>query len=180
MPSSEQTPELGLNRWRGSDIPAREDFVADNEILDSAIAALQQGGGSGGGPDPRLDIHLADQDVHLTPADRQALGALGAGVPMLGTYVGDGQDIRTVVLGFRPRFGIVFASGQPISPIGSNGMFTTTMAGFMSTSGQTRGLEVTGTGFRAMQFETGTATGMTYHAFNRSGVTYVYAVWPPQ
>ena len=178
MPSSEQTAALGLNRWRGSDIPTREDFVSDNEILDSAIAALQQGGGvEGGGPDPRLDAHLADQEVHLTQEDRQALSAPGAGAPEMGTYVGDGQGFQTVVLGFRPRFGFVFASNQPISPIGSNGMFTTTMAGFLSLVGQTRGLEATFTGFRASQHETGSVTGTTYHAFNRTGVTYVYVMW---
>ena len=178
MPSSEQTPVLGLNRWRGSDIPTREDFVSDNEILDSAIAALQQGGGSGGGgPDPRLDTHLADQGVHLTPAERQALNA-GPGAPVMGTFVGNGEGFQTVVLGFRPRFGFVFASNQPISPIGSTGSFTTTMAGFLSLVGQTRGLEATTTGFRAMQYEAGTATGTTYHAFNRAGVTYAYVVWP--
>ena len=177
MPSSEQTPVLGLSRWRGSDIPTREDFVSDNEILDSAIAALQQGGSGGGGPDPRLDTHLADQEVHLTPADRQALNA-SPGAPVMGTFVGNGEGMQTVVLGFRPRFGFVFASNQPISPIGTTGAFTTTMAGFLSLSGQTRGLEATTTGFRAMQHETGTATGTTYHAFNRTGVTYVYVMWP--
>ncbi|MCL2857680.1 MAG: hypothetical protein FWE19_08205 [Oscillospiraceae bacterium] len=178
MPSSEQTANLGLNRWRGSDIPTREDFVADNEILDSAIAALQQGGGGeGGGPDPRLDTHLADRQMHLTLEERQALDT-GPGVPVMGTFTGDGQAFQTIVLGFRPRFGFVFASGQPVSSIGSNGNFTTTMSGFLSLSGQTRGLEATATGFRAMQHETGTVTGTTYHAFNRAGVTYVYVVWP--
>ena len=179
MPSSEQTPVLGLNKWRGSDIPTREDFVADNEILDSAIAVIQQGNGGGGsgGPDPRLDTHLADQGVHLTPADRQALDA-GPGAPVMGTFVGNGEGFQTVVLGFRPRFGFVFASDQPVSPIGPSGNFTTTMAGFLSLSGQTRGLEATATGFRAMQHETGAVTGTTYHAFNRTGVTYVYVIWP--
>jgi len=175
MPSSEQTTNIGLNRWRGSDIPTREDFVADNEILDSAIAALQQsGGGEGGGPDPRLDTHLADQEAHLTPADRQALGA---GAPVVGTFVGDGQIFQTVALGFRPSFGFVFASHQPLTAIGSNGNFATTMAGFVSNRGHTRGLEATVSGFRAEQWEGGTATGTTYFALNRPGVTYVYVMW---
>jgi len=177
MPSSEQTSTLGLNRWRGSDIPTREDFVADNEILDSAIATLQQGGGGeGGGPDPRLDTHLADWQVHLTPEDRQALNA-GGGAPVMGTYVGDGQIFQTIALGFRPRYGFVFASNQPLSAMGSNGMFSTTMGGFLSNLGHTRGLESLATGFRAAQSESGTVTGTTNHALNRSGVTYVYVMW---
>ena len=176
MPSSEQTPALGLNKWLGSDIPTREDFVADNEILDSAIAALQKSGGGGesGGTDPRLDTHLADLEVHLTPADRQALGA---GTPVMGTFVGDGQIFQTVALGFRPSFGFVFAGNQPLTAIGSNGNFATTMAGFVSNHGHTRGLETTVSGFRAEQWEGGTATGTTYFALNRTGVTYVYVMW---
>jgi len=176
MPSSEQTATLGLNRWRGSDIPTREDFVSDNEILDSAIAALQQSGGGEGGPDPRLDTHLADQQVHLTPEDRQALSA-GASAPVVGTFVGDGHVFQTIALGFRPRYGFVFASNQPLSAMGSNGMFSTTMGGFLSNLGHTRGLESLATGFRAAQHETGAVTGTTYHAFNRTGVTYVYVMW---
>jgi len=177
MPSSEQTTTLGLNRWRGSDIPTREDFVADNEILDSAIATLQQSGGGSGGPDPRLDTHIADQQVHLTPEDRQTLNAGGAGTPVMGTYSGDGQIFQTVALGFRPRYGFVFASNQPLSAMGSNGMFSTTMGGFLSNIGHTRGLESLATGFRALQSEGSTATGVTNHALNRSGVTYVYVMW---
>jgi len=102
---------------------------------------------------------------------------VAAGVPVLGSYTGDGQEIRTIVLGFRPQFGFVFASSQGLSPIGSNGNFTTTMAGFISMEGHTRGIEVVSTGFRATQFETGTVTGTTYHAFNRNGVRYVYVMW---
>ena len=178
MPSSEQTATLGLNRWLGSDIPTREDFVADNEILDSAIAALQQSGGgdNGGGPDPRLDTHLADWQVHLTSEDRQALSA-GGGAPVMGTYVGDGQIFQTIALGFRPRYGFVFASNHPLSAMGSNGMFSITMGGFLSNLGHTRGLESLAVGFRAEQFETNTTTGTTNHALNRTGVTYVYVMW---
>ena len=175
MPSSEQTATLGLNRWRGSDIPVREDFVADNEILDSAIAELRQSGGGGGGQDPRLDTHLADWQVHLTQQDRQALGA--ASPPVMGTFVGNGQESQTIALGFRPRCGFVFAIDFPMTATGSNGMFATTMGGFMSNLGNTRGIEVMATGFRATQFEGGTATGTTYHAFNRTGVTYAYVAW---
>ena len=176
MPSSEQTTVLGLNRWRGPDIPTREDFVADNEILDSAIAALQQGSGGSGGPDPRLDTHLADQQVHLTPEDRQALDA-GVSAPVMGTYVGDGQIFQNVALGFRPRFGFVFAANQPLSATGSSGLFSTTMGGFLSNQGNTRGMETLATGFRGLQSEGNTTTGTTNHALNRTGVTYVYVMW---
>ena len=37
MPTEQKT-SLGLNRWQGTDKPARADFVADNETLDSLLA----------------------------------------------------------------------------------------------------------------------------------------------
>ena len=175
MPSSEKTPALGLNRWRGSDIPMREDFVADNNILDSAIAALQQGGGSGSGNDPRLDTHIADQNVHLSAADRQALGAASA--PLIGSYTGDGQIFQAIVLGFRPRMGMVFAVNRPLIETGSNGLFQTSRAGILTNIGASRGIDSVATGFRAHQSASGTLTGADYQGLNQQGMEYVYIMW---
>ena len=36
MPTEQKT-SLGLNRWQGTDKPARSDFVADNETLDALL-----------------------------------------------------------------------------------------------------------------------------------------------
>ena len=36
MPTEQKT-SLGLNRWQGTDKPARSDFVADNETLDTLL-----------------------------------------------------------------------------------------------------------------------------------------------
>ena len=178
MASSEKTPNLGLSAWRGSDVPQREDFVQDNQILDSAISALQQSGGSGPGgtgADPRLDIHMADQQIHLSQADRQALGAVEP--PVIGSYTGDGHLVRAVILGFRPRFGILFADNRPIVEPSSNGLFQTALAGILTNTGGTAGLEAQTTGFRAHQAETGTVPGTNYLGMNRNGVRYVYIMW---
>ena len=177
MASSEKTPNLGLNAWRGSDVPQREDFVQDNQILDSAITALQQGGSGSGGPgnDPRLDVHMADQQVHLSAADRQALNTVEP--PVIGSYTGNGHIVQAVILGFRPRFGILFADNRPIVEPSSNGLFQTSLAGILTNTGGTAGLEAQTTGFRAHQAETGTVTGMNYLGMNRNGVRYVYIMW---
>ena len=177
MASSDKTQVLGLNAWRGSDVPQREDFVRDNEILDDAIAALQRSGGSGGGTgnDPRLDAHLADRDVHLSESDRQTLAA--AEPPVTGSYTGNGHIVQAVLVGFRPRFGIVFADNRPFIEPSSNGLFQTSLGGILTNVGCTAGLEVLSTGFRAHQAETGTVTGMNYFGMNRQGVRYNYVMW---
>ena len=174
MPSSEKTPALGLNRWRGSDIPMREDFVADNNILDTVIAALQAGGGSSGN-DPRLDTHIADANVHLSAADRESLN--NAGGPVIGSYNGDGALMQTIVLGFRPRFGFVFAAGRALVEPGSNGLFQLSRAGFVTNVGATRGLDTSSIGFMALQNVQGTTTGADMHGLNQQDVRYVYVVW---
>ena len=181
MPSSEKTPNLGLNNWRGSDIPMREDFVADNKILDTAIAALQQGlDGGEGGPlpplevkDPRLDDHLADRDAHLSGADRENLG----GGPVVGTFTGNGEIFQGITLGFRPRFGVVFADSRAIIETGGTGLFQISRAGFVSELGSSRGVDTFPFGFRAHDFMTGTVTAMDYMGLNQVGVKYVYAMW---
>ena len=177
MPSSEKTPTLGLNRWRGTDIPMREDFVSDNNILDAAIATLQAGGGGsgGGGNDPRLDIHIADGEVHLSAEDREALGA--ASGPVIGSYTGNGSTSQIIVVGFRPRYGFVFSPGRPLVNPGSSGLFQRTQAGFVTNAGSSRGLEMSSAGFIAMQSPDSTSPGVDLHGLNQSGVRYVYVMW---
>ena len=51
MPTEQKT-SLGLNRWQGTDKPARADFVADNETLDSLLAE-----------------HFGDTQAHLSAED---------------------------------------------------------------------------------------------------------------
>jgi len=175
MPSSDKTPAIGLNRWRGSDIPMREDFVQDNLILDGVISALQTGGGGGPGNDPRLDTHMADQNVHLSDADREALSAASA--PVIGEYIGNGQNFIGVTLGFRPRLGFVFAEARALIETGGNGLFQVSRAGIVTNIGVSRGLASAATGFRAYQNESGAVTGTDYQGLNRQGVRYIYIMW---
>lgn len=174
MPSSEKTPGLSLNKWLGSDIPQREDFVADNLILDAAITALQEGGGSGGsGNDPRLDSHLADTQAHMSATERTLLENAA---PVTGTYTGDGQLFQTVVVGFRPRFGFVFAIGSPPLELSATGTAQTARMGIVTNAGDSFGIESVSTGFKAYHLA-GSSTGVTYQGLNSSGQRYAYALW---
>ncbi|MCL2580491.1 MAG: hypothetical protein FWE32_10770 [Oscillospiraceae bacterium] len=180
MASSEKTPALGLNRWRGTDIPMREDFVADNEILDTAISALQSGGSGAGGNDPRLDGHLGNQEVHVSAGDRALLTALGEGGgngPLIGTYTGNGSMTQGIALGFRPRFGVVFADERALIETGSNGLFQISRCGIVTNSGNSRGIDGHATGFRVHDWMAGSATGTDYMGLNQAGQRYVYAMW---
>ena len=56
MPTEQKT-SLGLNRWQGTDKPARSDFVADNETLDALLTE-----------------HFGDTQAHLSAEDRLLLG----------------------------------------------------------------------------------------------------------
>jgi hypothetical protein len=40
MPSTNKTPNFGLNQWAGSDRPVRADFNKDNEIIDAELKRL--------------------------------------------------------------------------------------------------------------------------------------------
>ena len=54
MPSTNKTPNFGLNNWSGTDKPKRTDFTEDNLRLDSL-----------------LQTHFTDTDLHFTPEDRE-------------------------------------------------------------------------------------------------------------
>lgn len=177
MPSSDKTTNIGLNRWRGSDTPVRQDFVDDNEILDSVINNIHRTLGSeDGNADARITAHLADSAAHLTPADRNTLNA-AAHPPVIGSYTGDGQVMQVISLGFRPQFGFVLAVGQPLIEPGANGLFQVSRSALLTNQGGSRGIEGTTTGFRVTQNENSTATGSDQQGLNRQHQIYAYVMW---
>lgn len=42
MPSQEKTKHLGLNQWQGNEYVKRQDFVDDNQIIDSAVETITE------------------------------------------------------------------------------------------------------------------------------------------
>ena len=138
MPSSNKTSRLNLNHWQGADKPKREDFNADNTLVDAAYGALsasvadldaaqQQFKSSAStslaGLDARCDnigsdlsAHKSDAAAHITAAERSSWNSLtGAGAGMeTGVYTGTGTATLKIPMGFRPKCGFLFAAGSGI------------------------------------------------------------------
>ena len=87
MPTNNKTPNLNLNSWIGTDKPKRQDFVDDNNILDSVIAN-----------------HIADTIAHMSANEKSLLNAPFI-VDMLG---GNGNSTCTHTLPFTPKLVILF------------------------------------------------------------------------
>ena len=87
MPTNNKTPNLNLNSWIGTDKPKRQDFVDDNNILDSVIAN-----------------HLADTVSHMSASEKSLLNA-----PFIVDVIaGDGNSTCSHTLPFSPKMVIVF------------------------------------------------------------------------
>ncbi|MDR2908709.1 MAG: hypothetical protein LBU86_02340 [Oscillospiraceae bacterium] len=172
MASSEKTPGLSLNRWLGGDIPQREDFVRDNQIIDEAITGLQKNAGSGGEA-PGLAAHIADLASHLSKADR---GLLERILPVSGYYQGNGEAMQVISTGFKPLFGVVFATAKPMAEMGGGGGYHTIRFGFITELADSFGVQSTSTGFRVFN-NTGSSAGATYQGLNTGGITYIYYLW---
>ncbi len=155
MSSSRQTQRLGLCDWLGSDTPMREDFCSDNRLIDE-----------------KLGSHLADTSAHLSAADRQTFSS-----PVLGSYTGDGKQSRTIALGFKPRFGVVYAKTNfPLVQYSPDLGYVPCAFGFFSASGCSLGLSLADNGFMA-QYYSGSASAASLPWLNRSGTVYFYAAW---
>ena len=153
MPSTNKTAFLGLNKWLGSDKPKIEDFNADNQKLDNAIK-----------------IHQENSGLHLTPQQKQWVAA----PVVVGSYVGDSQEERTISLGFTPRFVVVL--GSEVSPFEYNPYlaYTQQYMGVACGGGGNRGITPVEGGFVVMQNNAGPGDGSTSMQLNAHGLTYHY------
>ncbi len=93
MPSTNRTPNLGLNSWIDSDRPKRIDFVSDNTIIDNYVGG-----------------HIADTDVHLTAAEK----ARATEPFRIMVLYGTGETSMSVNVGFNPAMVTVFRTGYPL------------------------------------------------------------------
>lgn len=124
--ATNQTEHFQLNQWVPEDAVLREDFNADNQKLDRALNTLQTSL-KGKAAQTALDgvryqvAAKADQSAVdalrnqvNTKASQSALNTLNKQVQqkfgsdfsfvVSGDFVGDGQMVRTLELGFRPSF----------------------------------------------------------------------------
>lgn len=159
MSSTNKTKNLQLNSWIGSDKPKREDFNADNSIIDKAITD-----------------HVEDNTVHITSEER----GIWNNYMFTGTYYGNGTTERVIETEcpFEARIGFVFANSRPTSIARfsdgkKNNYFG--VFGFMANS---LGLKLDSGGKKFTVEQSAYAmTSGEYANYNESGVTYHYMMF---
>ncbi|MDR1260291.1 MAG: hypothetical protein LBJ83_00985 [Oscillospiraceae bacterium] len=84
MSSSEKTKNIGLNLWKGTDRPERDDFNSDNVLIDKAVGDLR--------------------NMVTRPTGETGF--------FVGEYVGNGESKRIIKLDFEPRLVFLFCVGD--------------------------------------------------------------------
>ena len=146
MPTEQKT-SLGLNRWQGTDKPARADFVADNETLDSLLAE------------------------HLSAEDRLLLGNAAT----VGTYNGNGAESRSITLPFAPTAVLVFQMDAP--PIESHTGYYRVNFAIVTEEGGTQGASLSGTTLTVQQAQGTPAADSMANSLNQAGGGYGYLLF---
>ena len=154
MSSSERTQGLHLNKWLGSDIPERMDFVTDNILIDTAVST-----------------HRNNDDIHVSIYEKTKWNA----PYYIGTYAGNGASSRTVDLGcgFEPKWGIIFPVNKMpgISDFSNEAHYN--YFALISTRGSTAGVTLSGSSITVIQSPIA-VSGNEYRSFNENGITYIY------
>jgi hypothetical protein len=171
MPSSNKTQHLNLNKWLGSDKPKKDDFNEDNQKVDSAWSGLNTALST---LQTAQSTHGGNGTIHLTAAERTAWNAKDK--LSMGTYRGDGGGSRKITLGFRPRYGQVFAATASTVRVDFDSFNCNIYAGSFGTSGCSEGLSVDDTGFTVTHHATSRPNGHTLK-YNDANYTYVYIAW---
>lgn len=190
MPSTHKTGHLSLNNWLGTDKPKKDDFNEDNSRIDNAcrrmaqdIGGLAAAGESAGqklaGLEERcgevsgtIAAHVA-AGVHCTAAERVLWNS---GAVTTGTYTGNGGMSQQVAMGFRPRFGVVYAVGKSPVEADWNQDVTDIYFGFFGRSGCSRFIALTDNGITVSHNYTVPVNGCSL-LYNESGTVYVYMAW---
>ena len=150
------TKHYQLNQWDAADRVLREDFNADNRLLDEKI---QQ--------------HIQSQ-LHLTEQQRERLENPGY---LIGSYTGDGTTKRTISVAQPIGFGFVFMVGEglhyAVTTLGENHIFSAVMA----PQGCSKGVSITSGGFTVLQSGSSTPDGKK-NMLNQSGKKYIYLILP--
>ncbi len=113
--------------------------------------------------------HINDEVIHLSPEQILQL----AEPYVSGTYMGRGSSSYTVDVGFKPRFVIVTALNNPPMSIDFNTQRGYIYSGVAFESGNSYGIELAETGFKAISQRT-TASRGCFPALNEDAVPYRY------
>jgi len=153
MPTTNKTPNLGLNNWVGTDKPKRSDFVEDNNLLDTMIGS-----------------HLADKVAHLSADDRTTLENPIA----TGTMVGNGLESSEFELPFAPRAIFAFLCDHPMSEYNADKKYTYVNAAAAATTANTPGIAIGGNKVKLSQSQTEPEAGGCFLNMNKSYGQYFY------
>ncbi len=174
MPSTNKTEHYHLNSWIGSDKPQREDFNADNQLLDSALHTIQTlaqtGVSTASSAAGALSEHAEDKNAHLS--EQQCEKISKSLKVTLGSYTGNGSRERLVPLSSHARFVLIFPLTE--SPVFlSSAAGTVIRFGICSDLGCSYGLSYEEEGFTVHQNATANPTAKN-PGFNDSGISYLY------
>ena len=149
MASSNYTANLHLSDWAETDRPKRADFVADNNIIDSALGG-----------------HIANSGIHVTAAEKAKISEPFA----VAVYAGSGASQRTISLAFTPSFVIVYKRDMPAVTY-SNGESVAHSACASYGHGAAYGLSITTSGVIVNEDSSANQDGVRA-SLNESGSQY--------
>ncbi|MGX8701139.1 hypothetical protein [Caproiciproducens sp.] len=154
MPTNNKT-SLGLNSWVGTDKPMRGDFVADNTLLDSLLAA-----------------HFGNTQIHLSPEDRTLLTQAFT----VGSYYGNGEASQVITLPFAPRFVLVFMEGMPANDYFPGGGYNENSFAAAAQTGESRGVSLSEGKLTVYQTQNAQAGGILNN-LNSDTMSYLYVAF---
>ncbi len=154
MPTNNKTPNLNLNSWLGTDKPKRQDFVDDNNTIDSVLGS-----------------HISNTLIHMSAAEKELLNSTIS----VGTLAGDGNATCTHTLDFSPKFVLIFAKGEvPIKYDATNSYYVYNFAiATQNTYGSTLGATLNGAELTLQQTQS-TPSDSIFINLNKYFKQYVY------
>lgn len=153
MPTSNKTTNLNLNSWLSTDKPKREDFVSDNNIIDSILGS-----------------HIADEVMHLSTSDRESL----ANPFYFDILVGTGDSSYTHVLDIEPQFVFVYLKNKPLIKYDCDNSCTVCNCGIaVAGYGGTEGITLNGSYLKLNQSQSYPSEGGTYTNLNSNAGQYI-------
>ena len=148
MPSTNTTPNLGLNSWLSSDKPKRTDFVSDNTIIDTV-----------------LGTHIADSNLHLTTLQKDLVSEPYKIIVLYGS----GEALTSVRPGFTPKLVIICKTGAPFCE--NETSYTKVTSAIVTSQGSSGGATLSGDSIMITQ--SASASNGVFYNLNANNSTYL-------
>lgn len=118
--------------------------------------------------------HIRDTDIHITAQERDNWNNR----LVVGQYFGTGNSTKSVNLGFKPVFLLVFSHSDPLSSYSQSTLKTENFFAFMIGNNHSHGVEPTSNGFKALNGSTYEISSAVPY-LNKLGVTYSFIAVKP-